>query len=275
MATNATTVPMRKSHTTTSVERGFAEAPARWLQRDRPRALPSVRTLRPAGPVIAIGDVHGRLDLLDRVTTRALNQVQAEGGHIICLGDYIDRGPESAGVLSYLRHLQDQGLPVICLAGNHEMMLAGFLRAPTRHAGWLVHGGAATLESFGLPDPGPAASGAELTGLSRALLKAIPAETRRFLSALSTFHISGNVLFSHAGRASRRPADRQQAETLIWGTEADRDMPADGTWSVRGHVITEAPTIRNRTISIDTGAYRTDRLTAANLGPASLKFWTA
>ncbi len=236
--------------------------------------------LSPETPIIAIGDVHGRLDLLDGLMPWALSVAARLGGQIVLLGDYVDRGPESAGVLAYLRLMLARNLPITPLAGNHEQMLLEFLRRPTLGRAWLRHGGRATLKSFGVAPPPPAADMRALSRAAPALDLAMPEATQDFLAALPLSFRSGNLFCSHAGRSRRRPVTRQPAATLLWGRGVE-EAPAPWTpaqrrsgWSVQGHVTTALPLVGDNRISIDTGAWKTGRLTAALIQKGRIEFHT-
>ncbi len=212
-----------------------------------------------------IGDVHGRADLL----ARALED--SRGIPTVCVGDYIDRGPQSADVLAMLRARPD----VTCLAGNHEDMLLAFLDAPEQ-AGptWLRHGGEATVESFGLN--GDLARGGPLADLRDALAAAMGEDLIGWLRDLPVLHINGNVAVVHAAADPAKPLDQQDRRTLLWGHPGfARGRRRDGMWVVHGHTVVAQPSLANGRIAVDTGAYATNRLTVAHIGAGKIHFSTA
>ena len=207
---------------------------------------PSFPAPNPAQPVTVMGDIHGCLALL----RRALDQAK---GQIVCVGDYIDRGPDSAGVLALLRARPD----IVCLMGNHEQMMLDFLDAPETHGErWLKSGGVQTLASFGLACDGTAVA------MRDALRLALGQEGEAWLRALPSIWRSGNVAVTHAGADPALPLEAQDGHVLRWGhPNFLRNRRRDGQWVVRGHVIVGEAQAKDGIISIDTGAYATGRLT--------------
>lgn len=214
----------------------------------------------PDAPFYVIGDIHGCLPLLERLHA----QLDADLP-IVCVGDYVDRGDDSAGVL---RWLMDHPA-ITCLAGNHEDMMLGFLDTPERKGRrWLRYGGLQTLASFGVAAIPETAGGDLLLQTRDALADAMGAPMIAWLRQLPTSHQSGNVAVVHAGADPALPIAMQSDATLMWGHPAfDSQKRRDGTWVVYGHVIQDAPLQKAGRIGIDTGAYATGRLTAAQLTP--------
>jgi len=236
-------------------------------------AKPASRPL-PGRPLAVVGDLHGRADLLEELVA----EIAGRGGTdrtLVFVGDHVDRGEDSAGVLRLLLALQGGGWPagVICLKGNHEAMMLGFLDAPEEAGpGWLRHGGAQTLASFGIrpPDPGSAPA---LTEARDALQSALPAGTEAWLRALPASHRSGNLLVAHAGANPHAAAEAQTEEDLLWGHPEFLDTPRDdGLWVAHGHTICAQPSAAAGRIAVDTGAYATHRLTAALICDETCRF---
>jgi len=218
-------------------------------------------TISPERELVVIGDIHGRMDLL----CRALEQ--AKGAQVVCVGDYVDRGPESAGVLRLLQECPE----VLCLHGNHEDMLLRFLDDPTdRNARWFKHGGDTTLESFGIDwhklKANHAALRDELVGvMGKPLID--------WLRALPDHFVSGNVAVVHAGADPNMAIELQDRHTLLWGhPQFPKRTRRDGVWVVHGHTIVGEGFVRRGRIAIDTGAYATGRLTFARIARSSVTF---
>lgn len=229
------------------------------------------------GLVYAVGDIHGRVDLLERLLTRIAEDLAGHGGpaEIVFLGDYVDRGDDSRKVLDVLNEMADlsDARPVF-LMGNHEQMLLEFLRDPTRGARWIRYGGLQTLMSYGVG--GATAQGeAEFEKLRDRLAEAM-AHHVPFLERLSLKHRSGNVLFVHAAADPQLPPEDQEPETLLWGCPSfDRVQRTDGLWVVHGHTIVSKPRTDAGRVSIDTGAYYSGQLTAARIEGKKLDFLTS
>lgn len=239
-----------------------------WLKRvfgrGQTRAAP-MPPIAPDTPFQAVGDIHGRADLLERLLEKLDPALQT-----VFVGDYVDRGEESAQVLTRLKDSD-----AICLKGNHEQMMLDFLDAPERRGPlWLHNGGLQTLASFGV---GLAESTPEALGQARdALHEAMGKELRDWLRALPLDWQTGNVAVVHAGADPALPIDDQAPDTLIWGhPEFDSVQRADGIWVVHGHTIVGGPSAEDGRVSIDTGAFATGRLTAATVTAGDVSFLTA
>lgn len=248
-----------------------------WRSRSRAPAeaplgpLPSL-----GGPVAVIGDVHGRDDLLEALLAQLAARPDADGMRVVCVGDMVDRGPDSAAVLRRLHQLETRPAPfasLTCLMGNHERMLLDFLEEPAR-AGlrWLQYGGAETLTSFGLSpermDRGIAA-GDRLEALAQGLADALGPEVHAWLAARPLYWTEDTLWVTHAGADPHRSLDAQGAREFLWGGARFYDTPRrDGLWVAHGHTIVKSPVLEPSRIAVDTGAWRTGRLTAAVLaGP--------
>jgi serine/threonine protein phosphatase 1 len=230
------------------------------------RPPPPFPVVAPDQPFTAIGDIHGRVDLL----RKALDQIAH--APIICVGDYVDRGDHSADVLRLLITRPD----IHCLAGNHEAMMLAFIDDPAK-AGprWLRYGGLQTLASFGVYAATETSDAKTLEAASDALKDAMGPQLIQWMRHLPTRWHSGNVAVVHAGADPSVPLDLQSEKTLLWGhpdfTQKARD---DGVWVVHGHTIVDQPCAQNGRIAIDTGAYATGRLTAAHVSTDGVRFQT-
>ena len=240
--------------------------------------LPPVRAER---PIYAVGDVHGRSDLLmpliDRVLQDALSVPTGEGRppELVFVGDLVDRGPDSRGVLEFLSSVAEwPEFETVFLIGNHELMLLQFLDDPVKGRNWLRYGGYETLQSYGFGRLGDLADPANLRRVAEDL-KAAMGPHLRFLSGLRPWHLNGNLLLTHAGADPALSPDAQTVEALVWGTpEFMRRRRADGLWVVHGHNVVETPSVRHGRIAIDTGAYATGRLTVMKVDGEEISFLT-
>ena len=223
----------------------------------------------PAGfRVYAVGDVHGRLDLLDQLLTRIESDGEQRGRAktvIVFLGDLIDRGPASAQVIERLRTYAPKGARSVFLSGNHEEVLLRLLRGESWHLrDWLRFGGAECARSYGI-DP-LALRRMDPQRAVRALRDKILDSHRTFLEGfVDTFRL-GSYLFVHAGiRPGVQLAEQSQTD-LRWIREPFLDDDSDyGFVVVHGHTIAEEIQVRDNRIGIDTGAYHTGVLTALGL----------
>lgn len=226
----------------------------------------------PANPVTpegwrayAIGDVHGRLDLLDQMLAAIAADLEAKPAAkvaLVMLGDLIDRGPDSSGVVERLRQFHDPRFKLVCLMGNHEEVLLRILAGERGLVqDWLLFGGAECLASYG--------ADAALIGRlperdALALIKrAIPANHAQFLSSFADTLRFGGYLFVHAGIRPGVPLEAQRQIDLRWIRSDFLDhVGLLDVMVVHGHTISPAVEERPHRIGIDTGAYRTNRLTA-------------
>lgn len=225
----------------------------------------------PDRPFLAIGDVHGRADLLEKLERVILDQ--APGLPAVFVGDYIDRGEHSAQVLELLMSASEEGAqPVYCLRGNHEDMCLRFLDDPVANgARWLKFGGLQTMASYGVGMAGtePDALRRMRDDLAMAMGDAVIEWMRRRPAIWS----SGNIHVTHAGADPSRPMRAQSDKSLIWGHKDFAEKPrTDGQWVVYGHVIVDQPKAARGRIAIDTGAYATGRLTAALISKGAVRF---
>ncbi len=226
---------------------------------DRKAALPADTR------VYAIGDIHGRADLL-----RSLHAMIAEDAAraserekiIVYLGDYIDRGLESRAVIDLLIGAPPAGVKPVHLMGNHEAMLLRFLEDASVGPAWVAYGGAETLYSYGVAPPSTdEADGFETA--RRALAGRLPERHRAFLAALPAKRRIGDYLFVHAGVRPGVPIDEQDQDDLLWIRDPFLRSTADhGCIVVHGHSIRREVEFRPNRIGIDTGAYATGVLTA-------------
>jgi serine/threonine protein phosphatase 1 len=215
--------------------------------------------------IYAVGDIHGRSDLLDRLHEMIVAD-RAKAGAVrpvlVYLGDYVDRGPDSAGVIDRVLGPPPGDFDVVCLIGNHEQMMLDFLAGAGAGLGWLMNGGDATLASYGVPVAGEVYRREELVPLQQALIQRLPAAHRRFLNGLSHTHREGDYLFVHAGIRPGVPLDQQDAEDLIWIREEFLDSTTDhGAVVVHGHSIRPKVEMRKNRIGLDTGAFASGTLT--------------
>lgn len=221
----------------------------------------------------AIGDVHGRDDLLEMMHARieAWHRVRHEGakGVIVYLGDYIDRGAKSVQVLDRVM----KGMPgfeSVCLKGNHEQLMLDCLDTddPFVWANWVGNGGAETMESLGLRE--------DDEGDSVALAKALGSHRLQWLDRLKLTYEAGSYLFVHAGIVPGRPLAEQKPKDLIWIRNRFLESDADhGFVVVHGHTPNEIPEWKANRINVDTGVVIWGHLTAVVLGaPYSPRFMT-
>jgi serine/threonine protein phosphatase 1 len=209
--------------------------------------------------------VHGRLDLLDDL----LGRIEADDRGreprktvIIFLGDLIDRGPDSAGVVERLRTYQPGSAKLVFLMGNHEEIMLRIVKGEmTLLPDWLRFGGAECLQSYGV-DP------EDLRRLPRkaaheAIVSRIPEEHVSFLSSFVDSASFGGYLFVHAGIRPGVPLSSQSMQDLRWIRQPFLHDESDhGRIVVHGHTISEEAELLPNRICIDTGAYRTGVLTA-------------
>jgi serine/threonine protein phosphatase 1 len=227
----------------------------------RPSAPPDTR-------LYAIGDIHGCAELLDvlhqKIRADAARAAESRK-MVIYLGDYIDRGPDSVGVVERVRRGPGEGFECIRLKGNHEDMLLRFLVGEESGEMWLFNGGGPTLESYGV------ARGVgkmtlpllDLEDLREGLRARLPPADLDFYRSLALQHVEGDYVFVHAGVYPGRPLEAQTEDDLLWIRRSFLDSEADhGYMVVHGHSPVRRPEIRDNRINLDTGAVWSGRLTA-------------
>ena len=237
-----------------------------------------VRTSKPRIPdgmrIYAVGDVHGRADLLGALLTRIDADLTA---HPIAqpvevfIGDYIDRGPNSREVLDLLINRGRQHT-MVYLTGNHESFAAEFIRNSSVWPDWKTNGGVSTLLSYGVA-PSIRGEPQERQELSVAFDQALPDDHRRFLQSLALSYTCGDFFFSHAGVRPGVPLQQQRQTDLLWIREEFLLHEEDfGKVVVHGHTPTKEPDVKPNRINIDTGAYATGRLTCLVLEGDQMRF---
>lgn len=214
--------------------------------------------------VYAVGDIHGHAEVLDDLLGQIVADMEASRPIttplLVFLGDYVDRGSDSRGVIErVLKLTADRRVEVTALKGNHEDALLRFLDDPGYAASWIENWGETTLRAYGVDPWG----GAEVR---EAFLAAFPPAHRAFLDGLAVRHEVGDYLFVHAGvRPGVLLADQNERD-LIWirydFLESDADF---GKVVVHGHTPSPRPQMRANRIGIDTGVYYTGVLTAVRL----------
>lgn len=216
--------------------------------------------------IYAVGDVHGRADLFDALATAIEADNSRRGGCeslVVLLGDLVDRGPSSAEVLRRARAWQSHR-PLRALMGNHEeMFLDAFAKEDVLRQ-FLRHGGRETILSYPI-DP-EVYSEATLAETQTLMQQAIPAEDIAFMQAMEDMILLGDYLFVHAGIRPGISLTEQRSGDLRWIREPFVSTPEDlGLTVVYGHTIYERVELAPSRIGIDTGAYRSGRLTALGL----------
>jgi serine/threonine protein phosphatase 1 len=198
----------------------------------------------------AIGDIHGSLDKLRRLMLRCEQNAAGRPFKYVFLGDYIDRGPQSAGVIACLIDLQARlGDRLIALKGNHEAMALGAVEGTAPLRLWFAQGGAATLESYGNVRP-----------------TELPSLHLDWLRSLRLSYDDGRRFFVHAGVNPEKPLDLQDEQHLLWIREPFLSDGRDyGRLVVHGHtpLMTGTPDFRGNRLNIDTAAVFGGPLTAA------------
>lgn len=229
----------------------------------------------PAGlRVYCVGDIHGRADLLARVLAAVAQDARSHDGEValVTLGDYVDRGRDTAQVLDMLAAGPLPGIAFHPLVGNHEVMLLSALMGSGDAMTWLTNGGDATLASYGIdwrrlsPERG-------FPGLADVLRRHMPQGHVDFLRRCALTHAIGDYLFVHAGIRPGVPLAQQRPEDLVGIRRPflDASQPHEKV-VVHGHTIVETPEVCHNRIGIDTGAYVSDVLTCLCLEGRDYRF---
>jgi serine/threonine protein phosphatase 1 len=224
----------------------------------------------------AVGDIHGRLDLLDQmleIIAKDSASREPARTELIFLGDYVDRGSESKGVVDRLAKWGPEDTGAVFLKGNHEDLLLSFLDEPLSGLDWLHNGGEATLMSYGIN--AGAINDALWQGRpglreAAALFRSrLPGEHLRFYQSLKFSYRAGDYFFVHAGVRPGIALDDQTEEDMIWIRGEFLSYPYDfGAVIVHGHTPARLPQDLHNRIGIDTLAFHTGKLTTVGLdGP--------
>jgi serine/threonine protein phosphatase 1 len=221
--------------------------------------------------VYAIGDIHGRLDLLTElleiIGRDDWRRKQREDTSLVFLGDYVDRGPDSRGVIDFVIKLREQWPNMTCLMGNHEQVFQMAINGDEQAVRFFIRdgvGGRETLMSYGITRK--QIESMEAVELWDLIDKAVPQEHKDFLGSLNSQAIIGDYAFVHAGIQPGVPMDEQEETDLYWIRDAFLECEEQHRYMiVHGHSIREDVEMRTNRIGIDTGAYATGRLTAIGL----------
>ena len=219
-----------------------------------------------------MGDIHGRADLLEvllgRIAADAASHPEDSRRLLVFLGDYIDRGASSRGVVDRL--LRDPlpgfepGFETVRLLGNHEEALLDFLAERSDGMDWLGYGGLETLLSYGVPLRGLPDTPERAAALRAALGAAVPAAHLAFYRACALHHAVGDYVFVHAGVRPGVALERQHPADLLWIRDEflrHRSPALPGKVVVHGHTICDMPQDLGHRVNIDTGAFVSGRLT--------------
>ena len=219
-------------------------------------------------PIYAIGDIHGQLAMLED----ALALIERDGGadaRIVFLGDYVDRGPDSRGVLDLLSAGLSEGRNWICLKGNHDRMMEWYLDTPPRHDPYMLVGyhwmherigGQETVASYGITR----IDGRRMFELADEIRAQVPDHHLHFLRDLHLWHRAGEMFFAHAGIRPGVALDAQSETDLLWIRQEFHDDPRDhGALIVHGHTPIEAPQHFGNRVNLDSGAGYGRAITAA------------
>ncbi len=231
--------------------------------------------------VYAIGDVHGRADLLEHLLQKIIEQVAGSDklAEIIFLGDYVDRGDEAKRVLDVCLAFSTEAVHntrianVIFLRGNHEEAMLRFLAHPVEGSNWLSYGGLATVASYRVDGPINPVTADDFVLLADGLRDALPPTHTDFLQDLRQHHIAGDYFFVHASVDPRLKLEDQETSCFYWGNSdfLTREW-VENYRVVHGHTITPKPDVHRFRVGVDTGAYYTGVLTAICIDGANVSF---
>jgi len=231
----------------------------------RPGAIPMGEA------VYAIGDIHGRFDLLQDLLTRIFEDASRYPSdtfrHLIFLGDYIDRGPDSRDVVEVLLRDPLPGFDTVRLMGNHEEAFLAFLDGQTDGLDWLAFGGLETLLSYGVSLRQLPRTDDAVGTLRLSVAAAVPRNHVELLRGCVLHHSVGDYLFVHAGVRPGLPLEMQRPADLMWIRDdfLRSKIPLPQRVVVHGHTICDLPQDRSHRINIDTGAFASGRLTSLAL----------
>lgn len=225
--------------------------------------------------VYAVGDVHGRADLLLRLHELMREDREArpvDRAVEVFLGDYVDRGPQSRQVIDWMLEDKLVGDKRICLRGNHELMMQAFVEDSSVLGSWGQYGGLETLYSYGLSIRLPVSPEAH-DQVQEQFRASLPLQHLGFLRSLRPMASLGGYFFAHAGVDPHKALADQVEDDLYWIREPflDFNKPLE-KMVVHGHTPAERPEHLVHRIGVDTGAYISGRLTCAVLEGAEVRF---
>lgn len=226
----------------------------------------------------AVGDIHGRADLLSNMLTlleeRAAEDTREAGPpFVVFLGDYVDRGPDSAVVIDALLKGKPYGFERRFLRGNHEQSMLAFMADPMANRAWVLQGGAETLMSYGVQPPPLNAPEHDWLAIGQMFTARVPQAHVEFLNSLDRYVELGDYAFVHAGVDTERSLENQTDDDLYWVRE--RFIFSKRRFShrvVHGHTPVEQPYLDERRVAVDTGAYASGVLTAARFEGEEVAF---
>jgi len=247
------------------------------LARTFEKRKPPIPAAAPANTrIYAIGDVHGREDLLSELAVLIEADLGTAPSAVVTvfLGDYIDRGPRSASVVERLAARRFP-TPIRTLRGNHEETMRQFLNDASILGDWRRYGGLETLHSYGV-DVSQAIRGEGFELARASFLEVLPAEHRDFLEATELSITLGDYFFCHAGVRPGIALENQSPEDLLWIRDdfLRFDRPF-GKIVVHGHTPVSVPEVKSNRINIDTGAFATSMLTCLVLEEGERRFLSA
>lgn len=238
------------------------------------RAPPGLR-------LYAVGDIHGRSDLLEILHRHVAAELAADAPddwRVVHLGDYTDRGPDSRGVLELLAQAKARGSHHVMLAGNHDLGLLEFLARPEPYGLFMTNGGIETAASYGVrwSHSGFSVEDAQALGaFHAALMAAVPPAHIELLQTLPTSFACGDFFFCHAGVRPGIALERQSPDDLVWiRGEFHNHAGLYPKVIVHGHTPVAAAEFRPNRINLDTGAFRTGRLSAVRIDGAEKRLLT-
>src|ERR1043165_1899630 len=226
--------------------------------------------------VYAVGDIHGHVKLLRQLVGTIDTEARGrEAAHrfLLFVGDYVDRGPDSRGVIEYVA-AGISGFETICLKGNHEEVMLDFIQKPDLWDNWRRFGGIETLASYGVDKRLLEAAAASPFDVRDAFVEALPPHHYEFLRSLRRSYECGDYYFVHAGLRPGVRLDRQTEADQLWIREPflNAGDAFDGRVIVHGHTPRPEPERHPFRTNIHTGAYYTGRLTAAKFFATDVEF---
>jgi len=231
--------------------------------------------------IYAIGDIHGRVDLLADLMSLIAHDRKANDkpADLIFLGDYVDRGDNSAEVIDLCIEVREKAKSdptignVVFLKGNHEEAMQSFLEDGAKGAAWLSYGGMATVMSYRAKGPANPLSQSDYQKLSDELAKVVPDAHVEFLNGLLPYYQAGDFFFVHAAVHPKLSLADQPTKCLYWGEESFLSRPwREPYFVVHGHTIMPKPDQQPFRLGIDTGAYYSGKLTAVCIDGDEMHF---